>query len=856
MDKKYIFFLGGYDLEMVTIKEILEERKEKFFDKKLSWGAKASAYQSELALLQHEQIPVLIELEIDIPIPPETILIDHHNERAGKDKKTSIEQVADLLDVKLNRWQQLISANDKGYVWGMQDIGATEEEIKKARTLDMEKQGVSIEDQEKAKISVNHFLERISKDMVIINSLIEKTSPITDLIYKYYRHIFIITPSNKLSYSGTEQIIKILEEKYAELKKEDNKIKTWSGGYLPDHGYFGSSYALDKKKIIEIMEPFIEKERIHSQHIFMFPFNIVHDNIKECKSSYKRLHTIHNMIKESNSGWQYAPFKLLQTPLEYKNDEMEDVERKKYSPDEVWAYSEYKYFHEYVRETLFNRKEEEELFPNKNDQPISLYYEREVKPTDEMILYVRKEGEILNYTLKVETLSLRIFETGIGILAITLYNYCNEDFDSILRINDFGRRIYPQFLGEQNEYFPDPIDAVKGSFLPDKIVFKTSDVDTIDTFVTNDFLSERKHFANYIEKLLNPFHDTSKDKLAITPIIDDRMFVVCWHENDLIINDLSKPYGDQYNYNDSDNWYKYIFIDSGKDPLVRHKNFKKELIQNSTYPRFTESQTLFGITRYSFMCLCAVDGFLYAVIRNHMQKVYFQMAIILLAQRASILKFNTELEKISEEADRLIRHRHGESNNSEEINLDKILMKVETLNKDIILFSNRMWFDEVSPQEQGIELYKLALKNMDIENAYYSLRKKVSQLHDFVRIILENENAKEEREQTKIEHQKTTNIQRLTVISIIFAALVCALTFWAIDFSFLKYWKGYRSEFEDYSMTRSLGMFLSSSAVLISVVLLIFNMRKYISLKKKYKNITLALLIAALILSMFFYFIF
>ena len=38
VEKKYIFFLGGYDLEMVTIKEMLESQGEMFFDGELTAG--------------------------------------------------------------------------------------------------------------------------------------------------------------------------------------------------------------------------------------------------------------------------------------------------------------------------------------------------------------------------------------------------------------------------------------------------------------------------------------------------------------------------------------------------------------------------------------------------------------------------------------------------------------------------------------------------------------------------------------------------------------------------------------------------------------------------------------------------
>jgi hypothetical protein len=47
----YSFFLGGYDLEMLEIRKILEscgyKENEDFFDKKLKWGAKLSEYLND-----------------------------------------------------------------------------------------------------------------------------------------------------------------------------------------------------------------------------------------------------------------------------------------------------------------------------------------------------------------------------------------------------------------------------------------------------------------------------------------------------------------------------------------------------------------------------------------------------------------------------------------------------------------------------------------------------------------------------------------------------------------------------------------------------------------------------------------
>lgn len=99
MDARYEYFLGGRDLEMTTIAELLHSVGETVHDRHLIWGAKASAYREELAAARSTgAIPVLIELTDDLGLANDidqghAILIDHHGDRAGKDVPTSIEQI-------------------------------------------------------------------------------------------------------------------------------------------------------------------------------------------------------------------------------------------------------------------------------------------------------------------------------------------------------------------------------------------------------------------------------------------------------------------------------------------------------------------------------------------------------------------------------------------------------------------------------------------------------------------------------------------------------------------------------------------------------------------------------------------
>src|SRR3990167_2856633 len=123
---RYVFFLGGQDLEMLTIRKFLEEKGQEVFDRRLEWGAKASFYASEIMQAAMEgKIPVLIELERDYPLPESTILIDHHGERSGEE--SSLFQVFGLLGSHANSYEdRLIAANDSGYIPAMLAMGATQ----------------------------------------------------------------------------------------------------------------------------------------------------------------------------------------------------------------------------------------------------------------------------------------------------------------------------------------------------------------------------------------------------------------------------------------------------------------------------------------------------------------------------------------------------------------------------------------------------------------------------------------------------------------------------------------------------------------------------------------------------------
>ena len=221
---KYIFLLGGHDLEMLEIKKILEVQGLTCVDNNLEWGAKLSSY---IEYFDEEKTFVGIELIKDIATPKNYIEIDHHNENSSK--ASSIEQVAELLKLELNHYQKLVAANDRGYIPAMEKMGATKKEIDKIRLKDRNAQGVTKEDEKLALQSIRKNLFEIN-GIISVDALTNKFSAITDRLYPCKR--LLIYSENEITYYGEKASVCAKK-----LKEQFEEMKLYSGGG-PD-GYFG-----------------------------------------------------------------------------------------------------------------------------------------------------------------------------------------------------------------------------------------------------------------------------------------------------------------------------------------------------------------------------------------------------------------------------------------------------------------------------------------------------------------------------------------------------------------------------------------------------------------------------------------
>lgn len=218
--------MGGHDLEMLEIKKILLANNFTIIDKNLAWGAKLSHYKNDFS---ETKTNVCIELIEDITPPANYLRIDHHNELAHL--SASIEQLAILLGIQLTRHQQLVAANDKGYIPAMQAMAANEAEIQNIRLLDRKAQGVSEADERLAETSIANHLT-VKKGVTVVKALTHKFSPITDRLFGKTHNRLLVYTHTELNYYGENA--KVLADFFSDFIKQN---RAYSGG--GDTGFFG-----------------------------------------------------------------------------------------------------------------------------------------------------------------------------------------------------------------------------------------------------------------------------------------------------------------------------------------------------------------------------------------------------------------------------------------------------------------------------------------------------------------------------------------------------------------------------------------------------------------------------------------
>ncbi len=467
-----------------------------------------------------------------------------------------------------------------------------------------------------------------------------------------------------------------------------------------------------------------------SHHIFIFPFRWDYLKTSKClnDSSFlerTRLADIERLLPEH---W-----------------EKEDFSIKTIEKDDFNTYNEYTYFHDYSREVLgISRREVKS----------TLRYRLAIRHESNPMYNIHIKGEHQPFKLNIDKITAYFYDVGVGCFAFHLENRETADATHILKINNFGRRIYPQFLGTDED---DQIGVTQGAFLPEKIELKNVlDVDISEEFT---YFNLSKPIPDklpaHISKLLGSefefrAYEKSENVVLLRPIIDDRMYTMSFYFKDEKLKELSNynKQTEEYSYINNDFWYSYVYVDD-TTPACSSKTMMRNLLKKSTYDRWLDykwGQTLYGISRYSFVVLLDRTKHAEVHTKNHFKYHYFNMAVIALMQRAAILRFSGETSHVVDKI------KDTSVSDSESMRL------ISELYLEHIYFINKMYHREISPQEQGIELYEMLTSVMEIEEHNNYLNREIQELHNYASFI-DNKN-NEVRE--SIRNKKMDNLNKET----------------------------------------------------------------------------------------------
>lgn len=717
----YVFLLGGQDLEMLEIKKILNELGLKYIDKKLSWGAKWSDFSEDLKNPNHENTVFAgIELSGKEEKPFNAIDIDHHNIDS---ELSSIEQIAQQYNVKLNRWQKLVAANDKEYIGGMKKMCATDEEIEKVRIADRKAQGVTIEDEKLAEKSIEENLEVI-KGITVVYAQCSKFSPITDRLFLKTDKLLIYNNS-ELNYYGCGK--SKLVELYSDLIQQE---KAYHGG--GNNGFFGISANVFntteinsfRSEILHELSESKNEKQLYSHHIFLFPFKWEHNNLK----------------KDASLDEKYD----LEEFEKKLSDKCRKWERKEFNLNFPEHYNEYNYFYNHVREVLYDLNEE--LSDSTSVINKSLINHFEYKIENDLHYCIRTSSN--TYYLEIDSILLNIYSTGTAVLSFHLRNFNYSSKDDILKINQFGRRIYPPFLGlnkEHTAYGMKTTIEAEASLNDAKselacaiwLGVKESDPDERNPFyddfsrylIKDNYQNGPFILPNFINSLFSPdfiaVHERKENEspIIIQSVIDDRMFVVSWYGNKELACKFKTYNAEQqeYGYINCEWWYKYLFIDA-ENPSCDNILMRNQLIKEHSYSRWVGGYgTLYGISRYSLVCITS-DFDNTAFLVQHMQSMYYKMAELCLLQRATTLSYSDEVTHISQDL--------TSKDNSRQIS---------NLYEKYILFRNKIYFREITAQEQGIEMYAMLQEKMRLPKDVIDLDSEIEELNRFAGYVAQEE---------------------------------------------------------------------------------------------------------------------
>ena len=378
----------------------------------------------------------------------------------------------------------------------------------------------------------------------------------------------------------------------------------------------------------------------------------------------------------------------------------------------VAAYNQYRYVNAPARHAIDTAGKE-------GDAVWNYRYRLPGKQTEYVL---EKEGRE-TISLAINSISLKLYDSGIGILLFATENKSHDSVADFNRINDMARCVFRPFINDREGACGACADRVsirfEGGILcegalnekpetPDELRL----IEPILFLLSNDSI---RASANKKEA------DASKKLHYIEPVLDERMFVAAYYVNAPFVNACTLLENCSYRYeqagltylasdmdhdSDKDNLaatlYRIFYVDGSGFTTCRHRRLLAEMLDKAIYKRWLEGGTIIGITDYSMISITNSDS---DFLRRNFLTEYVEMVTLVLAQRASLRNYEGQISAC------------GAKKRS-----------INRIHDSYMAFQSQLLLKEVSSQQQAMELYSLMKQNLFIEEQVCEVEKHLEAL--------------------------------------------------------------------------------------------------------------------------------